>query len=359
MNGGPGGGAAPDGGLGHGRDGGTDGDVRDSRGGGPGHGRDGDVRDGRDGATRPDPGGDRMLGMGFWSRMERRGPGVVTVAGRAVRAGSRVRLRPSPLKRADIMDLVLDGRVAVVESVEQDDEGAFHVAVTLDDDPGRDLGEARMPGHRFFYAADEIEPLDERAEAAPPTRILVAGIGNVFFGDDGFGVEVVRRLSALPRPGGVDVVDFGIRGMDLAYALQRDYDLAILVDAAPRGEAPGTLTVLEPDLSEGGPGGDTAREAAEAEGPQVEGPQVEGHGMDPVKVLRLAAELGRLPGRVVVVCCEPAVAPSGEADEDVLVELSAPVREAAGHAVRLVMDMIAENAGPASRPPHPEGGDMT
>ncbi|NUW42005.1 hydrogenase maturation protease [Nonomuraea rhodomycinica] len=202
-----------------------------------------------------------------------------------------------------------------------------------------------MPGHRFFYAADEIEPLDERAEAPPAVRILVAGIGNVFFGDDGFGVEVARRLSALPLPGGVDVVDFGIRGMDLAYALQRDYDLAILVDAAPRGQAPGTLTVLEPDLS--GDGG-AAREAARADG----------HGMDPVTVLRLAAELGRLPGRVVVVCCEPAVAPSGGPDEDVLVELSAPVREAAGHAVRLVMDMIAENAGPASRPPHAEGGDM-
>ncbi|MBN6051663.1 hydrogenase maturation protease [Nonomuraea sp. RK-328] len=211
-----------------------------------------------------------------------------------------------------------------------------------------------MPGHRFFYAADEIEPLDEQAEAAPAARILVAGIGNVFFGDDGFGVEVARRLSALPQPPGVDVVDFGIRGMDLAYALQRDYGLAILVDAAPRGQAPGTLTVLEPDLSEDGPGGD----AAEAEPRRPERPRVEGHGMDPVKVLRLAAELGRLPGRVVVVCCEPAVAPSGEADEDVLVELSGPVREAAGHAVRLVMDMIAENAGPASRPPHPEGGDM-
>ncbi|GAA3141345.1 hydrogenase maturation protease [Nonomuraea roseoviolacea] len=299
----------------------------------------------------PGPGGDRMVGLGFWARMERRGPGVVTVAGRAVRAGSRVRLRPSPMKRTDIMDLVLDGRVAVVESVEQDDEGAFHVAVTLDDDPGRDLGEARMPGHRFFYAADEIEPLDERDGAAPAARILVAGIGNVFFGDDGFGVEVARRLSALPLPAGVDVVDFGIRGMDLAYALQRDYDLAILVDAAPRGQAPGTLTVLEPDLSPdagAGAGDGAARPAAQADG----------HGMDPVKVLRLAAELGRLPGRVVVVCCEPAVAPSGEPDEDVLVELSAPVREAAGHAVRLVMDMIAENAGPASRPPHPEGGDM-
>ncbi|MET7465266.1 hydrogenase maturation protease [Nonomuraea sp. NPDC005501] len=287
-------------------------------------------------------GADRMVGMGFWARMERRGPDVVTIAGRPVRSGSRVRLRPSALGRTDIMDLVLDGRVAVVESIEQDDEGAFHLAVTLDDDPGRDLGEARMPGHRFFYGADEVEPLDAPAAQAPGTRILVAGIGNVFLGDDGFGVEVARRMAALPQPAGVDVVDFGIRGMDLVYALQRDYDLAILVDAAPRGEAPGTLTVLEPDPA-GGPSG----------------AQVEGHGMDPVQVLRLAGELGRLPGRVVVVCCEPAMAPAGGPDEDVLVELSEPVRQAAGQAVRLVMDMIAENAGPASRPPHPEGGDMT
>ena len=87
-----------------------------------------------------------------------------------------------------------------------------------------------------------------RSRRSPAQRILVAGIGNVFFGDDGFGVAVAGRLAASRRcRAGVDVVDFGIRGMDLAYAL-RDYDVAIFVDAVPRGGAPGTLYVIEPDL---------------------------------------------------------------------------------------------------------------
>ncbi|GAA1684159.1 hypothetical protein GCM10009733_095800 [Nonomuraea maheshkhaliensis] len=262
----------------------------------------------------------------FWTRMEGRGPSVVVVDGVEVRAGSRVRLRPRGT--ADVLDLVLTGREGVVEAVEQDEEGAFHFAVTVDDDPGRDLGEARLPGHRFFYAAEEIEPLGERT-----FRVLVAGIGNVFLGDDGFGVEVARHLSAAPRTPGVDVVDFGIRGMDLVYALQRDYDAAILVDAAPRGEPPGTLTVLDPAT------------LAEREGHT--GQPLETHGMDPVKVLRLAAELGPVPRLIRVVCCEPESA--GEA----LYELSAPVQaavpEAAGLVNALVMEMIAESAGRGCR----------
>ncbi|WP_245899061.1 hydrogenase maturation protease [Nonomuraea indica] len=284
-------------------------------------------------ARRPGPDGAE-----FWTRMERRGPDEVVVAGVPVRAGSRVRLRPSA-GRSDVLDLLLDGRTAVVESVEQDDEGAFHVAVVLDEDPGRDLGEARMPGHRFFYTAQEIEPLGPAA-GPPGARVLVAGLGNIFLGDDGFGVEVVRLLAGTELPGGVDVTDFGIRGMDLVYALQRDYDLAILVDAAPRGEPPGTLTVLEADTP------DSAASLGET--------SVETHGMDPVRVLRLARELGRVPDRVIVVCCEPATVLTGGADEDVLVDLSEPVRAATGQAVRLVMDMIAESAGPGSRPQNPE-----
>ncbi|WP_336206924.1 hydrogenase maturation protease [Nonomuraea sp. LPB2021202275-12-8] len=295
--------------------------------------------------------GTDFAGVDFWARMERRGPAEVVVDGRPVREGSRVRLRPSRVgSQADIMDLVLDGRVAVVESIEQDEEGVFHFAVTLDDDPGRDLGEARLPGHRFFYSAEEIEPVGARDEAERVARVLVAGVGNIFLGDDGFGVEVVRRLAESGQAAGagahVDVVDFGIRGMDLAYALQRDYDLVILVDAAARGQAPGTITVLEPDL----PGSDHGGTPGNAPGGMLGGVPVEGHGMDPVRVLRLAAELGRVPERVVVVCCEPAAVLTGGPDEDVLVELSEPVRAAVGPAVRLVMDMIAESAGPGSRP---------
>jgi hydrogenase maturation protease len=272
----------------------------------------------------------------FWARMAGRGPQTVIVAGTPLRAGSRVRLRPRA--GADVFDLVLGGRVAVVEAVEQDDQGEFHLAVTLVDDPGRDLGEARLPGHRFFYAPDEVEPIggpDEHGDVASARRVLVAGIGNIFLGDDAFGLEVVRRLAAGPPIPGADVVDFGIRGMDLAYALQRDYQGAILIDAAPRGETPGTLTVLEADLIDGAPA-------------------VETHGMDPVRVLRLARELGRVPPRVLVLCCEPATVPAGAPEEDVLVALSEPVREAVGPAADLARSLVADlTAAPAvPGPPH-------
>ena len=144
--------------------------------------------------------------------------------------GTRVKLRPRA--GGDVFDLALAGKTAVVDVVERDMEGRVHVGVLVDDDPGRDLGER---GHRFFFSPEEVEPL----------RVLVAGIGNVFLGDDGFGVELANRVSY----DGVDVVDFGIRGMDLAYALA-DYDVAIFLDATPRGEPPGTLYVIEPDLDE-------------------------------------------------------------------------------------------------------------
>ena len=97
----------------------------------------------------------------------------------------------------------------------------MHLAVVVEDDPGRDLGERRQPGHRFFFAPDEVEPLPAPAPAAPAVRVLVAGIGNVFLGDDGFGVALAGRLARRELPAGVEVVDFGIRGMDLAYALPR------------------------------------------------------------------------------------------------------------------------------------------
>jgi len=80
------------------------------------------------------------------------------------------------------------------------------------------------------------------------TRILVAGIGNIFKGDDGFGVEVVRRLAQRPLPSSVTVADFGIRGIDLTYALLDGYEAAVLVDAAQRGELPGTISIVEPKL---------------------------------------------------------------------------------------------------------------
>jgi hydrogenase maturation protease len=267
-----------------------------------------------------------VSGRAYWEELERPPPDAVAVRdGVEVRRGSRVRLRPG--RRGDVFDTALDGRAAVVESIEQDMEGRVSLTVTLDEDPGRDLADARAPGHRFFFTADEVEALEEAAPAPPAAgpRVLVAGIGNVFLGDDGFGVALADRLSRRALPAGVDVADFGIRGMDLAYALA-DYDVAVLLDATPRGEAPGTLYVIE-----------VARE--------VDGPGPDAHGMDPVKVLALARALGGELPRVLVVGCEPASGPNAEEDE-MAMELSEPVRAALGQAERLVDELLAELTGP-------------
>lgn len=258
---------------------------------------------------------------GYWEELERPGPDSVTVAGVELRSGSRVRL--APRAKGDVFDLVLAGRTAVIDAIETDMEDGLHLAVTVEDDPGRDLGELRQPGHRFFFGLDEVEPLGP-AEPAPTDakpRVLVAGIGNVFLGDDGWGVAVADRLARRELQAGVHVEDFGIRGMDLAYALA-DYDVAVFLDATPRGQAPGTIYVIEAD-------------------PEAEGAVPEAHGMDPVKVLALARELGRMPSRVIVVGCEPATVMTGE-EEDIVVELSEPVRAAVEEAVRVVEDLLAE-----------------
>ena len=257
-----------------------------------------------------------------WEELEGRAPRNVTVAGAELGRGSRVVLRPRP--GADIFDLALSGRLATVDALVQDVEGEIQAAVVLEDDPGRDLGVARQPGHRFFFSIGELEPL--AAEAQPPTartRVLVAGIGNVFLGDDGFGVEVARRLESRELPPGVDVRDFGIRGMDLVYALGEDYDAAVFVDAVPRGEAPGTLYVIEPEL-------------------EMDEVTLDTHGMDPVRVLRLAAELGPVPGRLLVVGCEPENRMSGDVTEELEGELSEPVRAALDGAVELVVSTVGE-----------------
>ena len=257
----------------------------------------------------------------FWEELERPAPDSATVDGVELRRGSRVRLRPRPGR--DVLDLALAGKVAIVEGIDQDLEDNLHIAVTIEDDPGRDLGERRQPGHRFFYALDEVEPLsDDELGPVARKRVLVAGIGNVFLGDDGFGVEAATRLASRKLPAGADVVDFGIRGMDLAYALQEGYEAAIFIDATPRGDAPGTLYVIEPEL-------DTDDVSPEA------------HGMDPVKVLALAKTLGRVPDRILVVGCEPQTRLSVESEELVM-ELSEPVRASIDEAVRLVESLLGE-----------------
>jgi hydrogenase maturation protease len=258
----------------------------------------------------------------YWEELERPGPDAVTVDGVELRARSRVRLKPRA--GGDVLDLALAGRTAVIEGIEQDLEGNLKLAVAVDDDPGRDLGLRRQPGHRFFFSPDEVEPLTggDGTPALVTRRVLVAGIGNVFLGDDGFGVALADRLARRALPDGVEVVDYGIRGMDLAYALHDGWDAVLLLDAMPRGLAPGTLSVLEPDL-----------DGLEA--------SVDAHGMDPVKVLGLARALGGELPRVLVVGCEPRDVMRGD-EEDVVATVSEPVRAAIESGVPLVEALLED-----------------
>jgi hydrogenase maturation protease len=164
-------------------------------------------------------------------------------------------------------------------------------------------------------------------------RVLVAGIGNIFLGDDGFGAEVARRLAEAGLPEGVQVADYGISGMHLAYDLAEGCDLAILIDAAPRGGEPGTITVLEV-------GRDARRDLAAIGAPLQSSRFFDGHGMNPEVVFGVLGMLGADPGRVLVVGCEPASVEPG-------IGLSGPVQAAVGEAVRIVRDLIAAGPGPA------------
>jgi hydrogenase maturation protease len=154
-------------------------------------------------------------------------------------------------------------------------------------------------------------------------RVLVAGVGNIFLGDDGFGVEVARRLSTETWPEGVQVIDFGIRGVHLAYQLLEGYDTLILVDAASRGEPPGTVFLLEPDFAR-----------AENLERMENGFLLDAHGMDPELVLGMLKDLGGKVGRVVIVGCEPA-----EVVERL--GLSETVTRSVDEAIRLVREVIA------------------
>jgi len=242
-----------------------------------------------------------------------------------LRVGDRVRLRPR--KGGDVLDIALAGQIAIIESIEHDYEGKDHVCVVLENDPGRDLGILRQPGHRFFFTAEEVEPLspEESRMAAKPEqpRILIAGIGNIFLGDDGFGVEVAKRLVSVGLPATVKVVDFGIRSFDLAYALQDGYETTILVDAYPHGQPPGTVSLVEPDLSQ-------LNEAQPA--------MVDGHGMNPLNVLRMATAMNGSLKKILLVGCEPATLGGGEGQ----MGLSVVVESAVGEAVRMIKSLTTK-----------------
>jgi len=156
-----------------------------------------------------------------------------------------------------------------------------------------------------------------------PPSILVAGIGNIFLGDDAFGCEVVKELSQRFWPDNVRIVDFGIRGFDLAYALLDGYDVTIFVDATPRGEVPGTLYTIEPDLSE-------------LETLDGSAAVVETHGMNPLKVLSMVKSMGGEFHKILLVGCEPE---TFGPDEGYL-GLSPTVASVVGEAARIVTSLV-------------------
>jgi hydrogenase maturation protease len=155
--------------------------------------------------------------------------------------------------------------------------------------------------------------------------ILVAGIGNIFLGDDAFGCEVVKRLSGSNWPDNVRVVDFGIRGFDLAYALLDGYDVTIFVDATPRGQAPGTLYAIAPEVDE-------------IENIDGQGAMVETHGMNPMKVLSMVKSMGGEFKKILLVGCEPATF----GPEEGQMGLSEPVAAAVDQAVTVVESLVAQ-----------------
>jgi hydrogenase maturation protease len=155
-------------------------------------------------------------------------------------------------------------------------------------------------------------------------RVLVAGIGNIFFGDDAFGCEVAAELLKRSWPDGVNIVDFGIRAYDLAYAIMDGYDAALLIDAAPRGEKPGTVYLLELDP-----------DRVDSCGDEI----VDAHALTPVRVLQLIRALGGRAKNLYLIGCEP-MRLGGEG----MIGLSEDVRDAVPVAVRMIEKIIADLA---------------
>ena len=164
-----------------------------------------------------------------------------------------------------------------------------------------------------------------------PKQILVAGIGNSWMRDDGFGSEVVKLLAERELPAGVSVVDFGTGGLDLAYEVMRGYDGLVLVDISRQGEPPGTLYVMEADPED-------------VDGSIEDGQALDPHGMDPETVLRFVKYVGGWPGRVFVVACEP------ELVEDFGIGLSDAVAGAVRRAADVVVDTVAQLQTDAAGP---------
>lgn len=153
---------------------------------------------------------------------------------------------------------------------------------------------------------------------------LIAGIGNIFLGDDAFGCEVVKELSGRVWPEGVRIVDFGIRGFDLAYALLEEDEVVILIDATPRGERPGTLYTIEPDVNEIASSSSVSA--------------VETHGMNPLKVLSMVKSMGGKFKKILLVGCEPETF----GPEEGQMGLSSVVQAAVPQAVEIIERLVEQ-----------------
>ncbi|HWF72086.1 MAG TPA: hydrogenase maturation protease [Solirubrobacteraceae bacterium] len=188
-----------------------------------------------------------------------------------------------------------------------------------------------MPKHAFQRTASELsnQQVEINYLNQPPPdservkMILIAGVGNAWMGDDGFGAEVVKRLGELELPRGAVVMDFGTGGLNLAYEVMNGYDALMILDISEQGGAPGSLYVIEADEDS-------------IDGNIEDGDSINPHGMDPKSMLRFVKSIGAWPGKVVVIACEPhTVAEIG-------FQLSESVAGAVEPAVELVLKTIAE-----------------
>ncbi len=161
-------------------------------------------------------------------------------------------------------------------------------------------------------------------------KILIAGIGNIFLGDDAFGSETARKLLTRNLPTEVRVVDFGIRGLDLVYALLDGYETTIFIDATPRGGAVGTIYTIEPDLSE-------------LENLNFAQMQIEPHGMNPLKVLAMVKSMGGDFKRILLIGCEPEPLAIDEEKMGLSAAVALAVDEAADKVEKLIEKILGEN----------------
>jgi len=181
-----------------------------------------------------------------------------------------------------------------------------------------------MTGHKTWIS--EIAMSEPQATQSKRHTILLACIGNIFHGDDAFGVEVSRELATHTLPDEVRLVDYGIRGLDLAFDLLDGYDVTIFVDATPQGNEPGTIYVIKPDLQQ-------------LALPVTQSAVVDTHGMNPMRVLKMAMAMGVQFKKLLIVGCEPE---SFGSEEEGQMGLSQSVQAAVPKAVEVIESLITK-----------------